>query len=299
MIKEDGGNSMEEQVAQQLQQVGGLADTILAFAVKYGVQILGALFILFLMLQFGGFAARRVQRIAERRGVDFTLARFFGAVVKIGIVIVAIVIALGNLGIELAPIIAFLGAGALGAAVAMQGVLSNYIAGLAIILTRPFVLGNTIAVQGYSGVVKDIGFAATVLEGEDGERITIPNRDIVGQVIVNSDEQRLVETRIAVENDTDVPRATATLRDMLAGFPGVAVKPAPQIGVHGFTYGGIILGLRFWVPSRRYYQTRYAVNEAAIAALRGAGIRPMPATALSVAGERLDTDTGSTPLSRS
>lgn len=290
---------MEEQVAQQLQQVGGLADTILAFAVKYGVQILGALFILFLMLQFGGFAARRVQRIAERRGVDFTLARFFGAVVKIGIVIVAIVIALGNLGIELAPIIAFLGAGALGAAVAMQGVLSNYIAGLAIILTRPFVLGNTIAVQGYSGVVKDIGFAATVLEGEDGERITIPNRDIVGQVIVNSDEQRLVETRIAVENDTDVPRATATLRDMLAGFPGVAVKPAPQIGVHGFTYGGIILGLRFWVPSRRYYQTRYAVNEAAIAALRGAGIRPMPATALSVAGERLDTDTGSTPLSRS
>lgn len=299
MIKEDGGNSMEEQVAQQLQQVGGLADTILAFTVKYGVQILGALFILFLMLQFGGFAARRVQRIAERRGVDFTLARFFGAVVKIGIVIVAIVIALGNLGIELAPIIAFLGAGALGAAVAMQGVLSNYIAGLAIILTRPFVLGNTIAVQGYSGVVKDIGFAATVLEGEDGERITIPNRDIVGQVIVNSDEQRLVETRIAVETDTDVPRATATLRDMLAGFPGVAVKPAPQIGVHGFTYGGIILGLRFWVPSRRYYQTRYAVNEAAIAALRGAGIRPMPATALSVAGERLDTDTGSTPLSRS
>jgi small conductance mechanosensitive channel len=289
---------MEDQVAAQLQQVGSLADAILAFAVKYGLQILGALFILFLMLQFGGFAAKRVQRIAERRGVDFTLARFFGAVVKIAILIVAIVVALGNLGIELAPIIAFLGAGALGAAVAMQGVLSNYIAELAIILSRPFVLGNTIAVQGYSGVVKDIGFAATVLEGEDGERITIPNRDIVGQVIVNSDEQRLVETRIAVASDSDAARATATLKAMLARFPEVAARPSPQIGVHGFTYGGIILGLRFWVPSRRYYQTRYGVNEAALAALREAGIRPMPASAISVAGERLDMDTGSTPLSR-
>jgi len=120
------------------------------------------------MLQFGGFAGRRVQRIAARRGIDHTLACIFGAVVKIAILIVAIVVALGNLGIELAPIIAYLGAGALDAAVAMQGVLSNYIAGLANILTRPFVFGNTIDVQGYSGVVKDIGFSATVLEAEDG-----------------------------------------------------------------------------------------------------------------------------------
>jgi len=68
-------------------------------------------------------------------------------------------------------------------------------------------------------------------------------------VIVNSDEQRLVETRIAVASDTDAPRATATLQAIMAGSPEIAAKPAPQIGAHGSTYGGIILGLRFWVPA--------------------------------------------------
>jgi small conductance mechanosensitive channel len=175
-----------------------------------------------------------------------------------------------------APLIALAGAMAFGATFAIQGPLSNYGAGLSIIVSRPFVVGNTIAVQDVSGVVEEITLAHTVLIGEDGERITVPNRHIVGEVIVNSNEQRMAQTEIVVAGDSDVARAADALTEALGAFPDVGQDPAPLVGVHDFAYGGIVLGLRFWVPSTRYYQTRYAVNRAALEALRAGGIELLP-----------------------
>jgi small conductance mechanosensitive channel len=188
------------------------------------------------------------------------------------------IITLGNFGISVAPLIALAGAMAFGATFAIQGPLSNYGAGLSIIVSRPFVVGNTIAVQDVSGVVEEITLAHTVLIGEDGERITVPNRHIVGEVIVNSNEQRMARTEIVVAADSDVARATDALTEALGAFPDIGRDPAPLVGVHDFAYGGIVLGLRFWVPSTRYYQTRYAVNRAALEALRAGGIELLPIT---------------------
>ena len=167
-----------------------------------------------------------------------------------------LIITLGNLGVELAPIVAFVGAGPLGATFAVQGVLANYAAGLALIMTRPFVVGNTIRVQGISGVVNEISLTATILDGEDGEKITIPNKEIIGQVLVNSEELRIVETRIAVEDETELDRAFEALRGAIGSVEGVSTDPAPRVGLHDFTYGGFVIGLRFWVPSMGYFEGR-------------------------------------------
>ena len=139
-------------------------------------------------------------------------------------------------------------------------------------------------------MVDTVTLAHTVLVGEDGERITVPNKEIVGQIIVNSEKRRVVETKIAIAQDEDAGRAIGALREVFKEFPEIAGTgpntsgtgedaPAPQVGIHDFTYGGIVLGLRFWAPSQRYYETRYRVNEAALEALAGAGIRLLPAAA--------------------
>ncbi|MDA0368624.1 MAG: mechanosensitive ion channel family protein [Proteobacteria bacterium] len=274
----------------QVQAVTGFVDTIVDFAISYGFQIAGALLILLLGLRFARWGGSRVSRIAEARGIDPTLSRFIGNVIRFFAVVFVLIIAMGNLGVELAPIVAFVGAGALGATFALQGVLSNYAAGLALILTRPFVVGNTIRVQGVSGVVNEISLTATLLDGEDGERITIPNKDVVGQVLVNSHAFRIVETRIAVEEDTDLEATFIALSDAIRSVDGVAADPAPRVGLHDFTYGGFVIGIRFWVPSMRYFEVRYAANKAAQLSLRARGVALLPASGLAFSGEALAGD---------
>lgn len=275
---------------EQIQAVSSLVDSVVDFGVAYGLQLAGAIVILFLGLRLASWSGRRVTRIGDSRKIDPTLARFFGNVVRFVVVAFVLVIALGNLGVELAPIVAFVGAGALGATFAVQGVLSNYAAGLALILTRPFVVGNTINVRGYSGVVTEISLTTTLLTGEDGERILVPNKEIIGQILVNSNELRIVETRIAVEDDTDLEKAFAALSGAVRGTAGVASDPAPRVGLHDFTYGGFVIGLRFWVPSMRYFEVRYAANQAAHKALRDSGVALLPASGLALSGEALAGD---------
>lgn len=266
-----------------------LIDTATEFAVTYGFQLLGALVFFLIGLKLAAWAGAKSTALAAGRNMDVTLAGFIGNVVKVLVLVMVIIITLGNFGISTAPLIALAGASAFGLTLAIQGPLSNYGAGLVIILTRPFVLGDTISVQKVSGVVRDISLSTTVLTGEDREEITIPNKEIVGQVIINSFGHRVVEARIAVTSDADLDAAVAVLSSTLGAFPDIAEDPAPQVGIHDFTYGGVILGIRYWVPSQSYFQTRYAANIAALAALKDAELQLMPAM-LSLPAPELGVD---------
>ena len=281
---------MEKTVEANIEQASKLIDTLIDFGVKYGFQILGALVFLLIGLKLAGWAAGRINRMAQARGMDVTLARFMGSAVKVLIVVMLAIITLGNFGISIAPLIALAGAGAFGATMAIQGPLSNYGAGLSIILGRPFTVGNTITVGNASGVVEEVKMAYTRLVGEDGERITIPNKDIVGRVIVNSDTRRVVQTKVALASDADVDRAISVARAAVERVLPSGEAPAAQVGLHDFAFGGLVLGVRFWVPSSEYFERRYAVNGALLAALRDAGIPLLTGVAMAAPADALSGD---------
>lgn len=286
-------------VGEQLGTVSKYVDMLVQFGIEYGFQLLGALVFLLIGLKIASMVGLRVNKVLEGRGIDITLARFIGNVVKIVAIVFLVIITLGNFGVSIAPLIALAGAGAFGATVAIQGPLSNYGAGVSIILARPFVVGNTITVnRAASGVVEEITLAHTVLIGEDGERITVPNKEIVGRVIVNSEKRRVVQSKIAILAGQDIDAAIAAARKAVNSVAEVADGPSPEIGIHDFTYGGIILGIRFWVPSSCYFQFRYAVNEAALKELNAAGIKLMAATALSMPAGSLSADDDETEEDR-
>ena len=268
---------IQAEVEQSLEMVQTLIDALMEFAVSYGFQIVGALVFLFIGLKVSSAIGAYVTRTAMTKDVDQTLAGFIGVIVKLLIVGILIIITLGNFGISIGPLVAMAGASAFGLTIALQGPLSNFGAGLGIILTRPFLVGNTITVGNASGVVEKIAMGVTVLVGEDDERITIPNKEIVGQVIVNSQDQRVVQTRVAIAGIDSAEKTVTAVRKALETIEDVNVAAKPQVGIHDFSFGGIILGLRYWVPSSRYYQTRYAVNQAAHAALKDAGIKLLSA----------------------
>ena len=192
---------------QEFETLTILFDNVVKFIVTYGFQILGALVVLFVGLKVANWTGKKTVEFGTKRDFDPTLTKFASNVVRIFLIGVVAIITLSNFGITIAPLVALAGAAAFGATLALQGPLSNYGAGLAIILSRPFTVGSTIQVQNTFGVVDEVSLAGTALIGEDGERITVPNKEIVGQIIVNSHHHRVVETRLFIGHDQDADKA--------------------------------------------------------------------------------------------
>ena len=194
-------------------------------------QLLDAGIGVILILIAGYFIARSISRwltrLLAQREFDVTLTGFLGSIAFVIVMGCFVVIALGKFGISISPFVAALGAFTLGAGLAVQGIVSNYGAGFSIILTRPFVVGNTLTVQGVSGIVEQIRLPYTVLSTEDGEEITIPNKEIIGQILENSFEHKLVETIIGIRLAADPEVAIDALRESLVGAEGVAVEHSP------------------------------------------------------------------------
>ncbi len=262
---------------QELQQAQAIYKLITEFFVTYSFQIFGA----FIILALGVIVARKVgnlvMKLCERKELDITLSRFAASTSKLIIIVMVAVIALGKVGISVAPFIAAIGALGLGAGLAMQGLLSNYGAGLNIILTRPFVVGDTIRVKGVAGLVKEVHLAYTVLADEDDVHITIPNKHIIGEIIHNSNTDSLAEETVGIAYDSDPEKAIAVIRKALEETEKVNTERAPQVGIEDFADSSINIGIRFWAPTSHYFDTRYRANAAIFEALKVAAIEiPFP-----------------------
>jgi small conductance mechanosensitive channel len=247
-------------IGQELETLQKIVDVVMEFVINYSFQIVGALIILIIGLKLSGWLSRLVLRLCEKRNVDITLSKFFASSVKLLVMVFVIIIAIGKFGISIAPFIAALGALAFGSSFAIAGPLSNYGAGLTLIMTRPFIVGNTISVQGVSGVVEEIRLAATLLTTEDNEEITIPNKHIVGEILHNSFENKIVESCVGISYEDDPERAIEVLKQVLDGFDDITKEPAPQVGIEEFADSSINIGLRYWVPTKKYFQLLYQVN---------------------------------------
>ena len=262
---------------QEIQQAQAIYQLITEFFVNYSFQILGA-FIIFIL---GILVARKigafVLNLCERKNLDVTLSHFISSATKITIIIMVAIIALGKVGISVTPFIAAIGALSLGAGLAMQGLLSNYGAGLNIILARPFVVGDTIRVQGVIGQVKEVRLAFTLLSDEDDVEITIPNKHIVGEIIQNSHADTLAEETVGIAYDSDPEKAIEAIKQALEKTDMVSTTRAPMVGIEDFADSSINIGIRLWAPTTHYFETRYRANSAIFLALQDAGIAiPFP-----------------------
>ncbi|MDH4206843.1 MAG: mechanosensitive ion channel [Desulfobacteraceae bacterium] len=244
----------------EIKTVQKLINIVIDFFVNYSFQVVGAI----LVLVIGVVVARAVSsfflKLFEKKEFDITLSKFIAATVKGIILGFAFIVAIGKFGITIAPFIAALAAMAFGASFAIQGPLANYGAGLVIILTRPFVVGNTIKVSDVSGIVDEIKLGATILTDEDGVKITIPNKHIVGEIIHNSEERKIVEEMVGISYDSDPEKAIQIIKEALEAFQEISKEPPPQIGIQEFGDSSINIGLRYWIPTNKYFKILYQVN---------------------------------------
>lgn len=261
----------------QIEQVEVIVNKVTEFFVTYSFQVVGAIIILIAGFIIGKWVSNLIEKLCRKKNLDVTLSGFLASIGKITVIAFALLIAMSKFGITIAPFIAMIGAAAFGATYALQGPLSNYGAGLSIILGRPFVVGDTINVAGVFGVVELVTLAYTNLLTEDGVTITIPNKQIVGEILHNSKEFRIIEGSVGISYGDDPDKAIRVIRDTVSRIEGITTDPAPQVGIENFGDSSVDIGYRYWVPTQKYFETLHTVNLAVFMAINEASITiPFP-----------------------
>lgn len=261
----------------EIDQVGRIYNIIVEFFTNYSFQLIGAIIILIIGFMFAGKIANLVLKVCEKHKLDVTLSRFLANASKMVIVVMIGIIALGKLGISVTPFIAAIGAISLGAGLALQGLLSNYAAGFNIIIIRPFVVGDTIQVQGVRGLVKEVLLAYTILTDEDDVEITIPNKHIVGEVLHNSKHDSLLELTVGIDYSENPLEVVAMLEDALGKLDIVSKARKPLIGIDAFADSSINIAVRLWTPTENLYSAKYEPYKEIYLTLDNANIKiPFP-----------------------
>ncbi|MDP4610321.1 MAG: mechanosensitive ion channel family protein [Opitutales bacterium] len=262
---------------EELQQLEELKNKLILYFVENGMRLLMAILILVIGFWVAKRVANLILNICKKKELDPTLARFFAGFSKIVIIVFALIMALSKANIEITPFIALLGASAFGLSLAVQGPISNYGAGIVLIVTRPFVVGDTLTLNDLCGTVDSVNLGNTQLINEDEERITIPNRKVLGEIFTNSYEHKIVEAVVGIDYSADPENAIECITTAIQKVEGIATKRAPDVGIEDFGDSSINIGYRVWVPTNAYHRTRYKINMAVFRALEEAQITiPFP-----------------------
>ncbi|MDE3011158.1 MAG: mechanosensitive ion channel family protein [Pseudomonadota bacterium] len=256
----------------QLQTVDHVRRVVIDLAIQFGPRLLVAS-----LIMVGGFyaantAGRLFSKAIRHYHLDPPVRLLLEQLVRLVVLALFGIMALQNLGIELLPLIAGLGVAGAGVALAMQGVLGNVVAGLTIIFTRPFLVGDYISIVGEEGQVERITLFSTVLLHTDRSQVVIPNRKIVGEILHNYGKIRQLDILVGVACDADLDRALTAVRDVVTGNPLALADPLPVIGVAALGASQITLAVKPWVKVPDYVAAAAAVNKAVIERLRAEGI---------------------------
>jgi len=264
-------------MGEPLQALDQVRVTAIDLAMKFGPKLFVATLILIAGFMVGRWAASAVDRMLERFALDAPLRRLIERGVRALVVVLFAIMALQNLGVELLPLIAGLGVAGAGIALAMQGVLANFVAGLTILFTRPFRIGDYISIAKEEGEVLDIRLDSTTLGHPDLSRVVIPNRKIVGEILHNFGKLRQLDVAVGVSYQTDLGAAVSTVRDVLQQNPRVLKDPVAIVRVARLADSSVRIGIHPWVNVPDYAAATSEINRAVLEAFRHRSIViPMP-----------------------
>lgn len=246
--------------------------TAIDLGMKFGPKLLVAVIIIAAGYFVARWAGSAVGRMLLRFEFEPPVRQLILSFTRVLVLVLFVIMALQNLGVELLPLIAGIGVAGAGIALAMQGVLSNLVAGLTIILTRPFRVGEYISIVKEEGVVAEIRLAATTLTHADTSRVVIPNRRIVGEILHNYGQIRQLPLQVGVAYDTDLNKAFAAIQQALDSNPRLLRDPAPVLAVSRLGDSGVIIGVHPWTRVADYGTASSEIYLAILEAFRARGI---------------------------
>ncbi len=256
-------------------------DRIVDWIISYGGRMAGALAILVIGWIGGRLARRIVRRLMTRAKVAPAVTAFCAQLSFIVILVVAVVASLARFGVETTSFVAILGAAGFAIGFALQGALSNFAAGVLLLIQHPFRIGDFVEVAGVAGTVQDIQLFTTVLATPDNVKVIVPNGKIYGNTIHNyaGYETRRLDLGVGIGYGTPIERASSVAMKLMQNDDRVLVEPFPQVLVGELAESSVNLTLRMWVAGSNYWDVRFDLIRAVKQAFDREGIEiPFPQT---------------------
>lgn len=234
------------------------------YAMTFGKNLLIAVAIYYVGKLVVSMLVRGMRKVMQAREVDKTLEVFLCNLVRMALMFVVIIAAIGQLGIETASFIGIFAAAGLAVGLALQGSLSNFAAGVLIVLFRPYRVGDFVEAAGIAGVVEQVQILTTILRTGDNKQVIVPNGQIMDSIITNysAKDTRRVDMVIGVSYDDDLDKVRKTLQEIIAADDRVLQDPAPVIAVAALADSSVNFNVRPWVNTPDYWNVMWDLTEA-------------------------------------
>jgi small conductance mechanosensitive channel len=243
--------------------ISQLTDTLVYYVTQYGLRIIVALLIFIIGRMIAKGLANGTRKILIKAKVDETLALFLKNITYYALIAAVVIAALGQAGINVTSFLAVLGAAGLAVGLALKDSLSNFAAGVMLILLKFFKKGDYVTAGGQSGTVTAVNIFNTVLTSPDNKVITVPNSAVLGGTITNvtANDTRRVDMTFGIGYDDDLLKAKKTLERIVSEEPRVLPEPAPVIQVMELADSSVNFVVRPWVKTSDYWGVYFALTE--------------------------------------
>ena len=241
-----------------------VTDKIILYFVEHGIQILTAIVMMGVGLLIARWVGNVIHRWLKAKAFDEPVSVLIVRIIKLLLIVIVGIMALGQMGVQITPLIAGIGVAGVGASLAMQGVLGNLVAGLTIIFTKPFKIGEYIELLGVYGQVTEIELFSTTLLHTDYSHVVVPNRKIVGEILHNYGKIRQLDLSVGIAYGTDLTVALSTVSSILQQNNRVLKEPAPVIGIAALGESYISLSIKPWVNVDDFVFAQVEIYQAVI-----------------------------------
>ncbi len=238
-------------------------NVVVTWASDYSLKVAAAILILIV----GRWLARKIavllSKVLEKNGIDVTLTGFLENITYYTLMVLVLIAAAGQLGINTASFLTIVGAAGLAVGLALKDSLSNFASGVMLVLFRPFKVGDRVETAGVSGTVERINIFNTVLNTADNQRIIVPNSSVTSDVItnVNANPTRRIDLVAGIGYDDDIALAKKVLTEIVQSDDRVLDKPAPKIAVSELADSSVNFVVRPWVNTGDYWDVYFNLTE--------------------------------------
>lgn len=247
---------------------------IYAYLITYGIDLVAGILIFVIGKWVAKVASKLIGDMLIRAKMDATLAKFIKHLAHGAFMAFVIIAALSKIGVQTTSLVAIIGAAGLAVGLALQGSLSNFAAGVMLILFKPFKVGDTIDAGGAAGTVEEIQIFNTVINAPDNCRIIVPNSKITGNNIKNFTDImfRRIELKVTIAQKDDMKKAKDVLMKLMQSDSRILKDPKPSVTVLELTATGVTLICRPCVKPDLYDDVYFDLMEKSKAELEDKGM---------------------------
>lgn len=240
-----------------------LYSTAITWVSEYSLKVLAAILILVVGRWLARKIARLLAKVLKKNGIEVTLTGFLENITYYALLVLVLIAAAGQLGINTTSFLTIVGAAGLAVGLALKDSLSNFASGVMLVLFRPFKVGDAVKVAGITGKVVGINIFNTVLNTPDNQRIIVPNSNITTDVITNitANPTRRIDLVAGIGYEDDIALAKQVLGEIIQADDRVLKDPAPTIAVSELADSSVNIVVRPWCKTGDYWDVYFDLTE--------------------------------------